>query len=149
MTDRIWTKAQLPSLAIFDAELPARQERFERQPLTIVAEFLRCFDTEGLQRFDIPTDVLAALVTNFRRVLRENEGLSLDEAFGGCIARQRKRMLLDERNRQIEWAYQHAAEENKAAELKGNPLPEAAVTRVARKFNISEDAVWSVRKLLV
>ena len=80
-------KDQLEPLLTFPFEIVLHQRLFEQQPLRIAELFAQCFDSQGVQRFQVSTHVLEALAERFRRVL-DGESLTLDEAFGGKIRRE-------------------------------------------------------------
>lgn len=86
-------------------EIPIQEALFQSTPLTIVENYLRCFTPEGAQVRTVPEYVLEALAQRFIAFMNA-EARSLDQAFGGAVARQRNRLREAESDWQAIWTYQ-------------------------------------------
>jgi len=90
---------KLPPLVVFPCEPENDAELFERTPFAIISRYLDCFDRDGRAIREVPPHVLEALARRFICVSCE-ELNSLDQAFGGSVARQRNRL----REEHSDWA---------------------------------------------
>lgn len=141
--------ADKEKLVVFDFEVPVRRELYERRPILIIADFLQCFDSEGRQIFDVPQHVLLALAERFRRLMDPDvdpqiKTNSLDQAFGGRVARQRNALM--QADADYEAVFAHIVAQRKAKGLpkadrsRATPF-EVATAEVADEFGTSEENV--------
>jgi len=124
----------------FPGEVDREMELFEGRPLAIIAAMLECFDSEGRQQFEIPEHVGIAFARRVREVMGDDHSKnSLDQAFGGRIARQRNALREWERRGNVVF-YVIARCRELTREGKKGPF-ETAVAEAAAKFGLSEDNV--------
>lgn len=94
-SDKDGAHEKIPDLLILRQERLVDNELFEESPVRAITRFLQCFDSEFRQKYGVPQYVLEALAVRFGAVMSK-EVNSLDEAFGGRIARQRNTLLQKE-----------------------------------------------------
>ena len=135
---------------VFPFEPDMDREAFERSPILIIAKFLEAFDSEGRQALQIPQHVLEAMAVRFREVVGPDHRLnSLDAAFGGRIARQRNRLLQEERQFDVSFAVHSNSAEAKALPRvqRGRSTPfEIGISAAAEDEGISEENARRIYK---
>lgn len=139
---------EMEPLLVFEHEIDLHKRMFEASPLTIISIYLECFRPDGTQGRGVPKHVLEALAQRFLLVMNE-ETNSLDQAFGGKVARQRNRFRESEREGHVLWELMRAKEkiEVQAPEERGPGTAfEIAVERVAEKLGMSPDNVRRMYK---
>jgi len=130
-------------LLVLPPELEIHRRLFDAAPLEIVRVFLECFNAEGRQALLVPRHVLEALAVRFLQLV-DGDTNSLDEAFGGRIARQRNRILERHRSWTVLWRLEREKEKvaGKPPSERGAGTPsEIAVERVAEYFEMSTQNV--------
>jgi hypothetical protein len=138
----------LPPLIVFPCEPDNDAELFERTPFSIILRYLDCFDRNGLAIREVPPHVLEALARRFICVSCE-ELNSIDQAFGGSVARQRNRL----REERTDWAVifrlegqiELAKEQSRRDRGAGSVL-EIAIERTADKMKMTPANVRRIYK---
>jgi hypothetical protein len=135
------------SLMLLPGEIENDPKVFAREPLIIVARYLECFDRDGHQGRTVPQHVLEALAERFLLVMTEQLN-SLDEAFGGRIARQRNRIVESARDYEVLFAFLGELERlQKRDKSDRDDTPYAlAAERVAVLFKTSRSNVERIYK---
>lgn len=135
-----------PSPILFDGESARQLELFDERPLRILTAFLTCFNSDGEQVYDVPQHVLEALAERFRAVIGPDASTnSIDQAFGGRIARQRNSLIQDDLN--AETAFEVAVGKRAAGQVPrarraGSPFEEG-VAAAAERLGVSDEAIRS------
>lgn len=128
----------------FPGEVEMQLARFDRQPVSIIDAFMGCFDSEGKQQFEVPEHILEALAARFHLLMAEEPSTnSLNEAFGGRIARQRNALREYERCGEVAFDVIARMRELQREDRKGRrETPyETAVAEAAQKHGLEEDNV--------
>jgi len=139
---------EMEPLLVFAHEIEPQKKMFEGSPVTIISTYLQCFRSDGTQARLVPRHVLEALAQRFL-LLMDEETNSLDQAFGGRLARQRNRLREFERDDHVLWELERAKKEVEAetpAERGAVTTYEIAVERVADKLGMSPDNVRRMHK---
>lgn len=147
-TDEPSDRESKPTNASIQAEIDARM--FEQAPIHIIERFLDSFSTDGRMTFPVGQHILEALAVRFRSFLARDAAFgSLDEAFGGQVARQRQaRQAADQ---QYEVAFLVVVERerlramNKSERGSGTPH-EIACEQVALQLGMKVDNVRRLYK---
>jgi len=131
-----------------------------RNPVLAIAKYLESFTSEGGFAHDVPKVVLETLAVHFARFMRGNAE-SLDAAFGGKTATQRKRIEINERDYVVVFDLisfmrtekERRNEERDLAKRAGRPRPrfagtpfEHAVEAVAKRHGLDEENVRRIYK---
>ncbi len=136
------------SPASIQAEIDAKT--FEQAPLHIIERYLESFADDGRMTFPVPQHILETLAIRFRMLLSPGSAInSLDEAFGGRVARQQQaRRAADQ---QYEVAFSLLIEMRRLQRMPptergpGTPF-EIACEQVAQELNMSVDNVRRLYK---
>ncbi|GGI76257.1 hypothetical protein GCM10007973_11350 [Polymorphobacter multimanifer] len=137
-----------PTIAALQADVDA--DLFEQQPIRIIERYLESFSSSGEMTFPVPPHILEALAIRFRVFLDpESAIISLDEAFGGQMARQRQALVSAQK--QFEIAFHVITEMQRLQMIStadrgpGTPF-EIACEIVAEHWAISVDNVRRIYK---
>jgi len=136
------------TIATMQASIDAKM--FAQSPIHIIERFLESFTYDGGMTFPVPQHILEALAVRFRDFLAPGSPLSsLDEAFGGTVARQRQARVAADR--QLEVVFLVVSERQRVRNLKGsdrgNGTPhEIACENVAEQLAMSVDNVRRLYK---
>lgn len=139
---------EMEPLLVFEHEINLHKRMFEASPLTIISTYLQCFRSDGTQGRGVPKYVLEALAQRFLLLMNE-ETNSLDQAFGGSVARQRNRLREFARDGHVLWELMRVKEELEAqtpSERGPGTTFEIAVERVAEDLGMSPDNVRRMHK---
>lgn len=129
---------------IFEYEPPLRKALYERTPLVIVEDFLGCIDDDGVQTIEFPPHVIEAMAKRLRMLMGPNRTLnSLDQAFGGRIARQRNAIEERDKTGEIVWQHIMARKEakNQPQEKRSGTPFEIATEEVASRAGVSDESI--------
>ena len=140
---------RLPDFLVLPGEVEVGKRLFDDKPVRAIKKFLECFDEDGRQVFNVPRFVLESLAANFWGFMRRDFN-SVDNAFGGQVARQRQAIKGEDRDFEIVFDLQceHAEiKEIPKSERKrpGTPF-EIALVIVADRHNTSTDNVRRIHK---
>lgn len=116
-------------------------------PISIIDAFLKCFDENGTQVFQVPGHVMTALSKSFQDFMDGNVA-TLDEAFGNKTRQQRNKLKTTSRNEEILFHFIDELERAKQLPPKnrhGTPF-EIAAEYTAEAFNTSADNVKKIYK---
>ena len=132
-----------PKLLLLPGEIEIDLELFERSPLRAIKRYLECFTDQGQQVYAVPQHILEEIA---RRCLTVMAGQynSLDEAFGGRVARQRNAFRAQDAAFSVSWDI--FAQREKARELssfeRSKSIPsECALVEVGKKRGMGPDNV--------
>ncbi|MBW7835500.1 MAG: hypothetical protein H3C28_02530 [Sphingomonadales bacterium] len=120
----------------------------EGHPISIIDAFLKCFDENGTQVFQIPGHVMTALAKRFQYFMDGNAP-TLDEAFGNKTGQQRNKVKMAARNGEILFHFLDELERARKIPAKNrNSTPfEIAAENTAEAFDTSADHVKKIYKL--
>ena len=147
-TDEPSDRESKPTNASIQADIDARM--FEQSPIHIIERFLESFSTDGHMTFKVSQHILEALAGRFRLFFSpESEMGTLDEAFGGKVARHRQ--ARHAAARQFEIAFLVTAEMQRLRAIpkakRGNGTPyELATQAIATDLGMSVDNVCRLYK---
>ena len=130
-------KTTKPTFDSIQAQIDAKM--FAQSPIHILERYLESFAADGEMLVPVPKHILMALAERFRAFMARDSNLnSLDQAFGGKVARQRQARAADERRRL-------GAMEPDERGVVGTPH-EIACEIVAEKLNLSVENVRRIYK---
>ena len=132
---------------VLPGEVEVSKRLFDDKPVRAIKKFLECFDEDGRQVFNVPRFVLESLAANFWGFMRGDFN-SVDNAFGGQVARQRQAIKGEDRNFEIvfDLLCEHTETKKiKKSDRTGTPF-EMALVIVADLHNTSTDNVRSIYK---
>jgi AraC-like DNA-binding protein len=141
-------QSEMEELLVFPQEIPLHEALFENSPLFIAKKYLECFDSGGSQVRRVPRYILEALAKRFL-MLMNGDCMTLDDAFGGGVRRQRNRMSEADRQFEVCWAIKTARDEirRQSPMERGPGTPfEIAIERVAEDLGMSPDNVRRIHK---
>ena len=140
---------KLPPLIVFPFDVLIESEQFAAEPVRAIWRFFDCFDDRGRQAFEVPAHVLGFIA---RALAARVTGMckSLDDAFGGRVARQRNALLQDERDEEILFEYCGHLDERQDARKKEIQLRSEGKHNEAQALHFSgspsEQAYADIRK---
>ena len=130
-----------------DANLLIYKRIFDDKLVRAIKMFLECFDEDGRQVYNVPPFVLESLAANFSGFMHGKFD-SLDDAFGGQVARQRQAILSEDMQFEIAFDLLHEIKESKKipkSERTGTPF-EMALEIMSDRYNMSTDNVRRIYK---
>ena len=130
-----------------ELEVESRLNFFNEMPVRAIASFLECFDSDGQQALEVPPHVLAFLQERLQSFM-QGDHASIDLAFGGGVARQRKTIKRVGSDDAILWDLITTWDEIKMTpnRSRGQTPYEEAVCEIAQKHNKSEDTIRDIYK---
>lgn len=128
-----------------DGEIELLKRRMEETPVLALELFRACFNESGKQVYEIPPFILEFLSRRFADFLSEETLTnSLDQAFGGKVARQRNALRTADQMWSVIFDLIGFIEEGKA--LSGSDRSQSTpfeygVSKTAEQYGLSEDRV--------
>lgn len=142
-------KTTKPTFDSIQAQIDAKM--FAQSPIHILERYLESFAADGEMLVPVPKHILMALAERFRAFMARDSNLnSLDQAFGGKVARQRQARAAATREREVAWMVMDERRRLGAMEpdergVVGTPH-EIACEIVAEKLNLSVENVRRIYK---
>ena len=130
-----------------DANLLIYKRLLDDKPVRAIKMFLECFDEDGRQVYNVPPFVLEYLAVNFSGFMQRKFD-SVDDAFGGQVARQRQAILSEDK--EFEIIFDFLCEHEKAKKIPKNDRTETpfemALEIISDRYNMSTDNVHRIYK---